>query len=235
MSEPLTATERRVYEYLIDFLAEHTYQPSIREIGRRFQIKSTKTVSDVLQGLARKGFIERDPARSRGVRLVGYTGVGGTQAVPYYASARTADQVGDKPAPSGHLVLDRRLAGSDQAFVLRAEGDGLRDRGILADDYVIVDPSVPPALGGVVAARIAGKVALRAWQQRNGSTVLAAAGPEEREIVIQSGEDAPILGTVTGVIRSTRPGDPLAARLSTQTHAQLELQAQMQATSSELH
>ena len=32
------------------------------------------------QALARKGFIERDPSRSRGVRLVGYTGVGGTTA-----------------------------------------------------------------------------------------------------------------------------------------------------------
>jgi repressor LexA len=213
MSDQLTATERRVYEYLIDFLAEHTYQPSIREIGRRFQIKSTKTVSDVLQGLARKGFIERDPARSRGVRLVGYTGVGGTQAVPYYAAVRSSEQALDPSLQNGHLVLDRRLAGSERSFMLRAEGESMRDRGILAGDYVIVDPTLQPALGAVVAARVAGKVALRGWQQRGGATVLVPANPDEREIVVQAGDDIPILGTVVGVVRSMHTGDPLAAPL----------------------
>src|SRR5918997_7113464 len=87
MSEPLSPTEKRVYQYLLDFLAENTYQPSIREIGKRFRIKSTKTVSDILGSLAQKGYIERDPSRSRGVRLVGYSGIGGTAAVPYYAGA----------------------------------------------------------------------------------------------------------------------------------------------------
>src|SRR5437868_6804486 len=48
MTEPLTPLERRVYHYLIDFLAENTYQHSIREIAKKFRIKSTKTVSDLL-------------------------------------------------------------------------------------------------------------------------------------------------------------------------------------------
>ena len=234
MSDPLTATERRVYEYLIDFLAEHTYQPSIREIGRQFQIKSTKTVSDVLQGLARKGFIERDPARSRGVRLVGYTGVGGTHAVPYYTAVRATDQPLDPSLQSGHLVLDRRIGGSEHAVVLRAEGDALRDRGILAGDYVIVDPSVEPSLGAIVAARVAGKLALRGWSQRNGATVLSAAGPDDREIVVQPADDVQVIGTVTGVIRSMQPGDPVAARVSPQARAQMEVQVQMQAPPAEL-
>ena len=72
MTEPLTQIERRVYHYMIDFLAENTYQPSIREIAKKFRIKSTKTVSDLLHALASKGYIERDESRSRGVRLLGY-------------------------------------------------------------------------------------------------------------------------------------------------------------------
>src|SRR3954451_10796394 len=84
MTEPLTPLERRVYHYLIDFLAENTYQPSIREIARKFRIKSTKTVSDLLHGLEAKGYIQRDESRSRGVRLLGFAAAGGTQPVPYY-------------------------------------------------------------------------------------------------------------------------------------------------------
>ena len=84
MTEPLTPLERRVYHYLIDFLAENTYQPSIREIAKKFRIKSTKTVSDLLASLSQKGFIERDQSRSRGVRIVGFAGTAATQPVPYY-------------------------------------------------------------------------------------------------------------------------------------------------------
>ena len=71
MSEPLSKMERRILDYLVDYLKRNTYQPSIREIGRRFGIKSTKTVSEYLQSLADKGFIEREASRSRGVRIVG--------------------------------------------------------------------------------------------------------------------------------------------------------------------
>ena len=82
MPDSLTTVEQNVYHYLLDFLTKHTYQPSVREIGRRFHIKSTKTVSELLQSLERKGYIERDPSRSRGVRLIGYEGARRTQLVP---------------------------------------------------------------------------------------------------------------------------------------------------------
>src|SRR2546423_8630818 len=84
MAEQLTKLESSVYHYLLDFLAENTYQPSVRDIGKQFKIKSTKTVSEVLQALARKGYIERDPSRSRGVKLLGYEIARRTQPVPYY-------------------------------------------------------------------------------------------------------------------------------------------------------
>ena len=71
MPAQLNKVERRILDYIIDYLKRNTYQPSIREIGKRFGIKSTKTVSEHLQSLADKGYIERDSSRSRAVRVVG--------------------------------------------------------------------------------------------------------------------------------------------------------------------
>ena len=193
MAEPLTQTERRVYEYLIDFLAEHTYQPSIREIGRRFRIKSTKTVSDILQALARKGFIERDPSRSRGVRLVGYTGVGGTTALPYYASLAAGDPAAEPSARLGHCVIDRRLA-SDRSFMVRVQGDAYKAHGVLDGDYVVIDPSLAPTDGALLAVREGSGIALR-----------------------PSAEGATTLGVVSSVIRSFAPADPIAQPIVSQT------------------
>jgi repressor LexA len=213
MPEQLTQTERRVYEYLIDFLAEHTYQPSIREIGREFRIKSTKTVSDVLQSLARKGFIERDPSRSRGVRLVGYTGVGGTAAVPYYASVRAGEPPIDPAARAGHLVLDRRLAGSERSFMVRAVDDALKSRGVLTGDYVVVDPAGALEDGALVAARSGADVVVRSWSSRDGGGVLTAPDSGIADLTPSPANGVTLLGVVTSVIRSFAPADPVAQSL----------------------
>ena len=69
--EALPELEREILDFMVQYLRSNTYQPSIREIGRRFGIKSTKTVSEHLQVLADKGFLERDPSRSRGVKILG--------------------------------------------------------------------------------------------------------------------------------------------------------------------
>ncbi|NIP57763.1 MAG: repressor LexA, partial [Actinobacteria bacterium] len=41
MPKPLEALERDVLDYLVEYVRTHTYQPSVREIGAEFGIKST--------------------------------------------------------------------------------------------------------------------------------------------------------------------------------------------------
>ena len=64
MRAPLTTIEQDVYQFLLDHLAEHTFQPSVRDIGRHCKIASTKSVTDLLASLETKGYIEREPGRS---------------------------------------------------------------------------------------------------------------------------------------------------------------------------
>jgi len=162
MPESLTPIERKVYHYLLDFLTQNTYQPSVREIGREFRIKSTKTVSEILQSLARKGFIERDPSRSRGVRLLGYQGAGRTIPVPPYSAA------GAPPATSTrgtYLTIDRRFVPNERVFYVRVEkaGTAAPGGGILDGDYVLVDPVANAGPGDLYAERegAGGAVTLR--------------------------------------------------------------------------
>ena len=44
MSPALNEIERRILDYMVSYLRENTYQPSIREIGERFGISSTSPV-----------------------------------------------------------------------------------------------------------------------------------------------------------------------------------------------
>src|SRR5262245_60188828 len=154
MSEPLTPIERRVYHYMIDFLAENTYQPSIREIARKFRIKSTKTVSDLLHALESKGYIERDESRSRGVRLLGFAAAGGVQPVPYYGRIHAGEPALAPEHRKAFVTLDRRFLPTDDVFILKVKGSSMVGRGILDGDYVMVSASSRAKDGDVVAARI---------------------------------------------------------------------------------
>lgn len=143
MPDALTELERRVLEYLVHYLRSNTYQPSIREIGREFSIKSTKTVSELLQSLADKGWIERDPSRSRGVRLLGVHLQPDVVTVPLYASP---DQ-----SPLGGLALDRQFAGHAGTYLVGVPDGSLGGMGINTGDLLLVEPvSVPELQSGDV-------------------------------------------------------------------------------------
>ncbi len=159
MAQLPSEIERRILDYMVSYLKRNTYQPSIREIGEEFGIKSTKTVSEHLQALAEKGFLERDPSRSRGVRILGVDLAPEAVSVPLLARLPDDGEAG--VGTDDYLTVDRRLAGSEGSFFVRARGDEVALMGGEDGDYLLVEPvrlrEVPD--GGVVAARPGGGAA----------------------------------------------------------------------------
>jgi repressor LexA len=201
MAEQLTKLEHSVYQYLLDFTAEHTYQPSIRDIGRQFQIKSTKTVSDLLQSLAKKGFIERDPARSRGVRLVGFRGIIGATPVPYYGRIHAGEPALLPEHREGFITIDRRFLPSDQVFILKIKGDSMIGRSINDGDFVMVDAAASAKANDIIAARLGDDATIKTLTYEGTTTVLQPANPADRSIIVTPQDDFKILGVICGVFR----------------------------------
>jgi repressor LexA len=200
MPEPLTPIEQRVYHYLLDFLCDNTYQPSVREIGKQFQIKSTKTVSELLQSLADKGYIERDPSRSRGVKLLGHEAKRRTQPVPYYGKIAAGEPALLPENRKGFITMDRRFLPGPEVFFLRVDGESMIGRGILDGDYVLIQVQEAKE-GDIVAARLGEEATIKTLRRRNGTVVLEPANPVEKEIVVPKGSDFSVLGVACGVFR----------------------------------
>ncbi|MBA3656753.1 MAG: repressor LexA [Gemmatimonadaceae bacterium] len=201
MPEQLTQLESSVYQYLLDFTAENTYQPSIRDIGRQFKIKSTKTVSDLLQSLAKKGLIERDPARSRGVRLLGFGGGTKTKPVPFYSRVRNDRSALAVENRESYITVDRQFAPSENVFFLRMQGDSMVGRAICDGDFILINPDISAHDGDVIAARIGADQTVMTLRQHDNSTILEPANRNESPRVILPTDDFMVLGVVCGVFR----------------------------------
>lgn len=221
MTEPLNQLERRVYHYMIDFLAENTYQPSIREIAKKFRIKSTKTVSDLLHALASKGYIERDESRSRGVRLLGFAAAGATQPVPYYGRVHAGEPALLPEHRLGYVTMDRRYLPSDDVFLMKVKGDSMTGRCITDGDFVLISPSQRAKDGDIVAARLGEDATVKTLAHRGSTVVLEPANASERAIEVQPRDDFAVLGVVCGIFRpffEQEPPNQMEEAQSAQLH-----------------
>lgn len=190
---------------MIRYLRTHTYQPSIREIGQHFGIRSTKTVSELLQSLANKGVVERDPSRSRGIRILGLDLDARTVSLPCYRDlAEAAAQLRGGRAER-RVCLDRQLAGRNGGFMVRAPGDRLAAAGFGEGDLLVVQPVRAEELadGEVVVARVRDATDYYQLEKRGARMALRAVGGDRKVV----GMDAQpvILGKVAGLYRQLTP------------------------------
>ena len=184
---------------MVQYLRANTYQPSIREIGERFGIKSTKTVSEHLQALADKGFLERDPSRSRGVKILGVDLSAQSVSVPCFSEVPD----GRRRKADLHLSLDRRLAGEKGAFFVRAGANELALLGVHEGDYVLVEPASLAELedGAVVAARVQLASGFYRMTRNGGGLHLEPLRPGAESAVVEDLEDLEIVGKVAAFYR----------------------------------
>jgi repressor LexA len=64
---PLTPSQQRAYEFIASTAGR--WGPSVREIAAGLSYKSPHAVTGMLEQLERKGWITREPGKSRGIRV----------------------------------------------------------------------------------------------------------------------------------------------------------------------
>lgn len=217
LSSTLTDIERKILDYMVLYLRTNTYQPSIREIGEQFSIKSTKTVSEHLQALADKGFLERDPSRSRGVRILGVDLNPETVSVPCYRDLPEVDSGFRTDGADTYFSLDRRLAASKGCFMVQAPGDRLAAMGVTEGDFLIIEPVLAEELedGEVLVARIGAGTDYYRLRKTGGQTFLHPMRADAEPIAVEEMASLGLVGRVSALYRRI---SPLPSPVSITTH-----------------
>ncbi|HEV3232718.1 MAG TPA: transcriptional repressor LexA [Candidatus Dormibacteraeota bacterium] len=160
MPEVLTTRQREILDYLRRALTEKSYPPTVREIGLAIGLSSSSTVQNHLNTLERKGYIRRDPSKSRAIEMVdrrpeqrrGDRG-GRIVSMPIVGQVAAGAPILAETNVEDHIDMTSDLFG-DGAFLLKVRGDSMIDAGILDGDLVAVRPAQEAPNGAIVVARI---------------------------------------------------------------------------------
>jgi repressor LexA len=147
MAQELSERQVKMVEFIREFVGEHRFPPTIREIGKRVGIPSTSVVKYNLDILQRKGLIDRDPDISRGIRLVEEVMGRVAEVVRIPLLGRIAAGVpipvpDSEFSPFGYeasIELTRDIVKDDKnIYALEVQGDSMIDALIHDGDVVVM-------------------------------------------------------------------------------------------------
>lgn len=205
MTRGLTDKQERILNFIVDYVEDKGYPPSIREIGTAFTISSLRGVTVHLDALERKGYIKRANT-SRSITVIGKTGatspkrnvtflpIVGTIAAgtPITASENIETQI---PVPT---EIVHNVQG---AFCLRVKGDSMIDEHIMPRDVVVIKPQVSAENGDLVAVLLGDEATVKRIQFADGRVRLMPANPAYDPIDVDR-EDSRVIGRVIGLVRT---------------------------------
>jgi len=214
----LTERQQEIWQFLVQYVDDHGYPPTVREIGEAVGLASPSTVHAHLANLERAGLLRRDPTKPRAIGLVGRRAAASSAPEPS-RPGRGRDSVPVLPlvgriAAGGPLLAEEAIEdeiavpeplGRNADFLLRVTGDSMVEAGILDGDLVVVRRQDDARTGDVVVALVgedetADEATVKTFhRERDGRIRLQ---PENSALEPLYPEHVQILGKVTGVLRS---------------------------------
>ncbi len=206
---PLTPRQRKVLEVIRDWVERFGYPPSVREIGDAVGLTSTSSVHHQLRALERKGYLRRDPNRTRAVDVrPPDDGEDVTEQLRAERPTPTFVPVLGRIAAGGPILaeeavedvfpLPRELVGEGTLFLLSVRGDSMVEAAITDGDWVVVRQQAVAENGDIVAAMIDGEATVKTFRRRGGRVWLLPQNPAYEPI---PGDEATVLGRVVAVLR----------------------------------
>jgi len=145
MTANLSDNQARIYSFIQDYMRSQGRPPTNREIGAAVHIASTGHVDYHLTVLEKKGLIERDRKKSRGIRFP-QSDTRGLTILGTIAAGEPLEIYQDEPRQG--LDLGRHT----REYVLLVRGDSMVDDHIASGDYVLVDRDAYVSEGDIIVA-----------------------------------------------------------------------------------
>lgn len=196
--EPLTKRQAEILAYITDYIMEHNYAPSYREIGQYFDLSSTATVAEHVETLKQKGYLSHEENLARSLQINSLAeAASGFFAIPLMGSIAAGRPI-EAIQTNESIDIPRDMMGNN-IYALRVKGESMIEDGILSGDYVIIEQGKSVQNGDIVVALIDREnVTLKRFYKEKDRVRLQPANSSMNPIFVKKVE---IQGKVKGLIR----------------------------------
>lgn len=206
MEKPLTKRQQQVLEYIERYIAEKGYGPTVREIGEAVNLSSPSTVHVHLKTLEDKGFIVRDPLKSRSISLphkdeplsFGEGAFSNTLTLPLVGNVAAGEPLFAEENITDTMVLPTDIVGDSASFILQVHGESMIEAGINDGDYVVVKQQQSAYNGEIIVALLEDGATVKRFYKEQDFIRLQPENSSMDPIITR---DCSIVGKVVAVLR----------------------------------
>lgn len=196
--EPLTKRQAEILAFITNYILDHNYAPSYREIGQHFDLSSTATVAEHVESLKQKGYLSHEENLARSIQVNKQAEAPeGFFAIPLMGSIAAGRPI-EAVQTNETIDIPRDMMGHN-IYALRVKGESMIEDGILSGDYVIIEQGKSVTNGDIVVALIdRDNVTLKRFYKEKDRIRLQPANSTMNPIYVRKVE---IQGKVRGLIR----------------------------------
>jgi repressor LexA len=214
MKKELTERQEEILRYIEEFRDNTGYPPTLREIGKKFEISSTFGVKRHLDALVKKGYLTQESNTSRGLTLVKDKNENQALSgrlkpedavynIPIIGRVAAGSPITAIENVEGSIMIDPALMRkSANCFALKVKGDSMINAGIFDGDIVIVNPQAEALNFEIIVAIIQGEATVKRFEKKNNIVRLIPENPNYAPIIVTERDDFSVAGKVVGVIRT---------------------------------
>jgi repressor LexA len=200
---PLTKRQQQIYDFIKAKIQDTGMPPTRAEIANFFGFKSANAAEEHLKALAKKGYIEMLAGTSRGIRLV--EELLEAEGLPLIGRVAAGEPILAQEHIEEHYKMDGNLFHPAADYLLRVNGESMKDIGILDGDLLAVHQTTEVQNGQVVVARVENDVTVKRFKREGNVVYLHAENEEFSPIKVDlANQEFNIEGIAVGIIRSGR-------------------------------
>lgn len=155
MAVTLYKRQRQIVDFISQYIQVHGYSPTLQEIADALGVSSLATVHEHLHALIKKKIIRKYEGAVRGIELLDKK-IGralNTVELPILGYIAAGKPIEPYDEPDTTLkVSPEMISGKRKAFVLRVNGESMRDDGIFDGDFVVCEETNQADNGDIVIA-----------------------------------------------------------------------------------
>lgn len=185
----------QVFEYIKSYITQYGYAPTVRDICKSCDLKSTATAFTYINELVKRGVLNKVNCKNRAVSLK----QGSVKTVPLVGTVAAGQPIFATENYEDFYSIPGNFFAGEDLFMLTVSGDSMINIGMFDGDKIVVKKQENADNGDIVVALVEESATVKRFFKRDGKIILHPENDTMQDFVF---DNVTIIGKVVGLLRN---------------------------------